>query len=161
LTRKRLCARNGVALGIFYFPGLAKNFSEYSMYQPPPGFRDELINGKVVLSLSLTPEHQDICKQIERLLERCIDRKKWVAQRDTTMYVREEEGPRPDVFAISRERWDLARGNKTYPQGVPEVAIEVRSPSNRGSKFQKKLGCVSVGPAMSSHLDCGSWNSFC
>jgi Uma2 family endonuclease len=60
-------------------------FTEYTRYQPPPGFRDELINGELYLSPSPNRRHQDLCHAIQNLLERIMpptyvvrmDRRSW------------------------------------------------------------------------------------
>jgi Uma2 family endonuclease len=113
-------------------------FSQYLAYKPPPGFRDELIHGEVRLSPSAKAEHQHICKRLERLLDAAINAE-FVAQRDTTIYVSGDEGPRPDVFVIAKDRWNKARASAPgYPEGVPELVIEVRSASNSDPEFDQK-----------------------
>jgi hypothetical protein len=109
-------------------------FSEYLTYKAPPSFKDELIHGEISLSASAKAEHQEICKRLERLLDAVIS-SGFIAQRDAALYVAGEEGPRPDVFVIRRDRWNQARRSVLgYPEGVPELVIEVRSASNCGSR---------------------------
>jgi Uma2 family endonuclease len=113
-------------------------FTEYLTYQAPPGFKDELIHGEIRLSQSAKAEHQEICKRLERLLDEAIS-STFIAQRDTTIYVAGSEGPRPDVFVIRKDRWNQARSSVLgYPQGVPELVIEVRSASNSDSELELK-----------------------
>ncbi len=112
-------------------------FTEYLKYQAPPGFRDELIHGEIVLTASPKINHQEICKRLERLLDVLIPAA-FVAHRDTTMYVAGDEGPRPDVFVISKERWEKGKETIGYPEGVPELVIEVRSPSKTDSELEEE-----------------------
>lgn len=113
-------------------------FTEYLAYKAPPGFEDELIHGEIRLSPSAKAEHQEICKRLERLLDAVIS-SAFIAQRDTTLYVAGAEGPRPDVFVIRKARWNQARRSVLgYPEGVPELVIEVRSASNSDSALEQK-----------------------
>jgi Uma2 family endonuclease len=75
---------------------------------------------------------------LERLLDAVIP-STFIAQRDTTIYVAGEEGPRPDVFVIRKGRWNEARKSVLgYPEGVPELVIEVRSASNSDPEMEQK-----------------------
>ncbi len=113
-------------------------FAEYMTYKAPPGFKDELIHGEVRLSPGAKAEHQEICKRLERLLDAAIS-STFIAQRDTTIYVAGAEGLRPDVFVIRKDRWNLARKSALgYPEGVPELVIEVRSASNSDPEMEQK-----------------------
>lgn len=127
--------------------------AQYATYHAPPGFRDELINGELLLSPSPTRRHQDLCFALLRLLDEKIDSSKFVVRMDTTMILGsdEEEGqrPRPDVFIISKERWIAADEDGGFPKGSPELVIEVRSPSNSDGELLTKKdlylanGCLS------------------
>jgi len=112
-------------------------FTEYLKYEAPPGFRDELIHGEIVLTASPKINHQKICKRLEHMLDRIIS-PEFIAQRDTTMYVAGDEGPRPDVFVIRKDRWEQGDQTIGYPEGVPELVIEVRSPSNSESELEEE-----------------------
>jgi Uma2 family endonuclease len=113
-------------------------FSEYLTYKAPRGFKDELIHGEIRLSPSAKAEHQEICKRLERLLDAVIP-STFIAQRDTTIYVAGAEGPRPDVFVMRKDRWNQARKSSLgYPEGVPELVIEVRSASNSDPDLEQK-----------------------
>jgi Uma2 family endonuclease len=112
-------------------------FAEYLKYEAPAGFRDELIHGEVVLSPSAKAKHQEICQRLERLLYKAVLRS-FVVQRDTTLYVGGKEGPRPDVFVLRKDRWKQACDSELgYPEGVPEMVIEVRSSSNSESELEE------------------------
>jgi Uma2 family endonuclease len=104
-------------------------FTEYLRYQAPPGSRDELIHGEIVLSPSPNRRHQDICTQIYDLLKAIISRD-YVVRLDTTVNLGISEGPRPDVFVIDRKRWVAADEHDGFPQGSPQLVVEVKSKSN-------------------------------
>jgi len=56
------------------------------------------------------------------------------------------EGPRPDMFVIRKDRCKQARRSVLgYPEGVPELVIEVTSASDPG--LEPKLGLY--GPFVS------------
>ena len=110
-------------------------FEEFLTYRPPPGFRDELIHGEIVLSPSASRKHADICFALSQLISRVI-RPDYIVRLDTTHRLGEREGPRPDVFVIGRKRW-VAAGDG-YPEGSPELAIEVLSSSNTGQEMRTK-----------------------
>ncbi len=112
-------------------------FTEYLKYEAPPGFRDELIHGELVLTASPKINHQKICKRLESLLDQLIS-PGFVVFHDTTMFVSGEEGPRPDVFVIREDRWEHGDQTTGYPEGVPELVIEVRSPSNSESDLEEE-----------------------
>jgi Uma2 family endonuclease len=113
-------------------------FADYLTYKAPAGFKDELIHGEIRLSPRAKAEHQEICKRLERLLDAVIS-SMFIAQRDTTIYVAGAEGPHPDVFVIRKDRWNQARKSVLgYPEGVPELVIEVRSASNSDPEMDEK-----------------------
>jgi len=86
-------------------------FADYMNYAAPPGMRDELLHGEIILSPSPKVPHQDLCSD-------------------------GEEGPRPDVFVIDRKRWAEASQSGGYPIGSPQLIVEVRSPSNDWADFE-------------------------
>ena len=108
-------------------------FEDYLRYQPPPGFRDELIHGEIILSPSANRKDVDLCVTLFHLLSPIIN-SRYVVRLDTTHYLGEKEGPRPDVFVIRRDRWTV----ETYPEGSPELVIEVLSPSNDPGRMGTK-----------------------
>jgi Uma2 family endonuclease len=125
--------------------------SEYMTYEAPPGLRDELLEGELILSPSANARHADLCHRLLLLLEQRI-RPGYVVRQDTTMLLNEEEEkgnrPRPDVFVIDERRWNEAREGNSYPTGSPQLAVEVLSPStervDRESKTPKYLAAGSL-----------------
>jgi len=115
-------------------------FADYLNYTPPPGMRDELLHGEIVLSPAAKRRHQDICHQIVKLLEQMIS-PEFVVRQDTTINLagwQGKEGPRPDVFVIDRQRWVEADQHGGYPVGSPQLVVEVKSPSNDPSELEDK-----------------------
>jgi Uma2 family endonuclease len=47
--------------------------------------------------------------------------------------------PRPDVFVMDRARFHSAAAQDRYPEGSPELAIEVVSPSNSRKQLSDKI----------------------
>lgn len=112
-------------------------FTEYLRYQAPPGKRDELIHGEVVLSPSPNRRRQDLCTHIYDLLKAAV-LPDYVVRLDTTVNLGVREGPRPDVFVIDRKRWVAADEHGGFPQGGPQLVAEVKSESNSWSELLEK-----------------------
>jgi Uma2 family endonuclease len=117
--------------------------SEYMNYRAPSGFRDELIDGELILSPSAGTYHADLCSALTDLLKPLLRRTDFIVRQDTTVRARQNEPeecgnwPRPDVFVIDKARWIAAAGG--HPFGSPQFAIEVLSPSNTAPELQKKI----------------------
>ncbi|MGH9621193.1 MAG: Uma2 family endonuclease [Bryobacteraceae bacterium] len=112
-------------------------FAEYLAYQAPPNRRDELIHGEIVLSPSPSRRHQDLCHQIQKLLEAAVSLD-YVVRLDTTMKLGIREGPRPDVFVIDRKRWVASDEHSGFPEGSPQLVVEVKSESNSWPELLEK-----------------------
>lgn len=137
------------------------SLSEYMQYTAPLGFRDELIEGELILSASPNRRHADVCHKLTRLLERLVDESKFVVRNDVTLILNwdEEAGsrPRPDVFVMDKQRWinsDLQGG---YPTGSPQLTIEVLSPSNTKEEMERKrrmyLGTGAIAVWLVNHVE--------
>jgi Uma2 family endonuclease len=114
--------------------------AEYLDYVAPEGFDDELIEGEVILSPSPKTIHEDVCCQVFLLLTKSLEGSDFVVRRDTSMALETYDSmPRPDVFVIDRERWNRSKQEESYPQGSPQLAIEIFSPGNRPGLMQKKV----------------------
>jgi Uma2 family endonuclease len=110
---------------------------QYLSYQPPANTKDELIEGKIILSPSPMPEHADICARLYDLLKPLLKGSPFVVRLDTSIRLQQSQSmPRPDLFVIDRERW--GKGRRSYPTGSPQLVIEVFSPANQSPEFQKK-----------------------
>ncbi len=113
---------------------------QYLSYEAPEGFRDELIDGEIILSPEPKPRHEDICKSLYELLRNSLRGSGYVVRESVNMRLDKHNSmPSPDVFVIGRARWNAAVAENRYPEGSPELAIEVFSPPNKNRKFQRKL----------------------
>ena len=61
------------------------SLSEYMQYTAPLGFRDELLEGELILSASPTRRHADVCHKLTRVLENLVDGSKFVIRNDVTL----------------------------------------------------------------------------
>lgn len=114
--------------------------AEYLDYVAPEGFNDELIEGEIILSPLPKTMREDVCCQLFLLLTKSLEGSNLIVRRDTSMALETYDSmPRPDVLVIDRERWDRSKQEDTYPQGSPQLAIEVFSPGNRPGFMQKKI----------------------
>ncbi len=119
-------------------PGLT--IEEYLSYQAPEGFRDELIDGAIILSPEPKPRHEDICKSLYLLLRDHVRGSGYIVRERVNMRLDKHNSmPSPDVFVIDRARWNAAISEDCYPEGSPELTIEVFSSSNKRRQFQRKL----------------------
>lgn len=74
------------------------SIDEYLSYQAPPGFRDELIEGEIVLSPDPEPLHADVAKQLEAILTGAVQGTSVLVRQRMNMLLKEEESmPSPDV----------------------------------------------------------------
>ncbi len=119
---------------------------QYRGFRSPPGFRDELIRGEIVVSPDPKFQHQEVAYRIHRWLERVLVGAPFVARQRINMRLESSHSmPSPDVFVMDRERWFQT---EEYPVGSPQVVVEVISPSNRHKKTEQKAGL---------YLENGAW----
>jgi Uma2 family endonuclease len=109
---------------------------EYLALPPrPKGQRDELIEGKLVLS----PEPELSHARVNALILRALlplEEQGFVLLGPTGFKLPPDSLPGPDLAVVAAERF--AANSSDYLSGAPELAIEVRSPSNR------QLGCKAL-----------------
>ncbi len=115
------------------------SIEEYLSYEAPPGFRDELIEGEIILSPEPKPLHATICKNLLMMLEGLLQGSSFEAYLATNMALEDDSMPSPDVFIIDQNRWAAAIQEDKYPNGSPQLAVEVYSPSNRPGLIRKKI----------------------
>jgi len=112
---------------------------QYLLFKSPAGFRDELIEGEIVLSPDSKALHQEVAHQICRLLERKLKGSKFVARQRTNMRMPQDHSmPSPDVFVIDKARWLAAITEDGYPLQSPQLAVEVISRSNTKKNVSRK-----------------------
>ena len=112
---------------------------QYLGFQSPPGFRDELINGEIVVSPEPKPLHHDVAENIFELLKAAAGRLFKVGMRINMTMEALNSAPSPDVWVVDREKWRAARAANTYPENAPILAVEVVSPSNRKRRVREKI----------------------
>jgi len=125
--------------------GVASQFvtlADYLKTESPQGADDELIKGEVVISPAAKPNHALLTKRLMRLLDEAVDETKFEVNVDMSIIVEPADPasmPRPDVFVMDRARFHTAAAQDRYPEGSPELAIEVVSPSNSRKELADKI----------------------
>jgi Uma2 family endonuclease len=114
---------------------------QYLAFESPDGYRDELINGKIIVSPEAKPLHSDVADNLYGLLKAASNRKLHrVSQRRNLRFPDVDSMPSPDVFVIDLAEWQRARSADTYPDGAKVLlAVEVISPSNRPAPLAEKV----------------------
>ena len=113
---------------------------QYLTFESPEGFRDELINGRIVISPEPKVLHFDVADNLYRLLTKAAGKKFRVGQRMNLRFADVNSMPSPDVFVIELAEWKRAREKDVYPEGAKvRLAVEVLSPSNRKPALQSKI----------------------
>ena len=78
------------------------------------------------------PNHQEVAFRLLLALNELLKGSNFVARERTNIEVSGLTSmPSPDVFVIDRKRWNQALRSSNYPQGAPQLVIEIVSPSNR------------------------------
>lgn len=122
---------------------------QFRGFLAPPGFRDELIYGRIILSPDPKARHQEVAKNLFRGLDRLFRGTSFTVQQRTNAEMPAHNSmPSPDVFVIDKIRWKRAIDQDGYPQGSPQLAIEVVSPSNRKTNIQKKISLYLANGAL-------------
>jgi Uma2 family endonuclease len=95
-----------------------------------PGLRDELINGRIVMSPKEKPLHQQVCKNIVGLLDSACERTDYIANgKSNIKFPASNSAPAPDVFVVETSLWEKAIEKETYIDVPPLLVVEVLSPS--------------------------------
>jgi Uma2 family endonuclease len=120
--------------------GIHTSIASYLAHEPPPGMRDELIKGEIVMMPNPKPEHVGVCSNLHWYLRTVLQGSEYTVHQRTNILLESEQSmPSPDVFVIDKARWKRAMDGSTYPEGSPQLAIEVASRSNRPAPFRKKI----------------------
>lgn len=102
--------------------------------------RDELIRGEIIMMPNPKPLHVGICSNLHWLLRGALANSDYAAHQKTNLVLEEDQSmPSPDVFVIDKARWKKAMSEDAYPEGSPQLAIEIASISNRPGPFRRKL----------------------
>lgn len=95
-----------------------------------PELRDELINGRIVMSPKAKPLHQHVRKNIVRLLESACERTDYTVNGNSNIkFPASNSAPSPDVFVVETSRWEGAMEEESYLDAAPVLVVEVLSPS--------------------------------
>jgi Uma2 family endonuclease len=112
---------------------------QYLGFESPPGFRDELINGRIVVSPEPKPLHHDVAENVFELLKAAVGPSFKAGMRINMTMEALNSAPSPDAWVVDREKWRAARGANTYPENAPILAVEIVSPSNRKRHIREKV----------------------
>jgi Uma2 family endonuclease len=97
-----------------------------------PGLRDELINGRIVVTPQPQPLHQHIQKNIQRLLDKSCEGTPYTVNGDSNIkFPALNSAPSPDAFVVATARWQEAMRADTYLNAPPLIAVEILSPSQQ------------------------------
>ncbi len=103
---------------------------QFLAFAAPRGYRDELINGEIVLSPDPKITYQEMAYRIHRMLDRLLAGSGFVArQRTNIKLLGTHSMPSPDVFVMDEGSWYGAAG-QGYLDKAPLLVIEVMSRSN-------------------------------
>ncbi len=110
--------------------------------RPDPGHPEELVRGRIVAMPLTDPRHGEVCAQAVYLVKRFLEDHDVGRAVSNDPGVVTERGPDtvrgPDVAFFSYLRIPKGPMSRGYQAEVPELVIEVRSPSDRWNKVQAK-----------------------
>ena len=107
-------------------------------FEPPPGYRAELLDGEIIVSPEPKPIHQQIVTNTYKTLDRLIGDEFAVNMRTNFDLSKIHYMPSPDVFVLPLKEWKRAIQDNSYPLGAPILAIEVISPANTEERVRQK-----------------------
>jgi Uma2 family endonuclease len=114
---------------------------QYLGFEGYPGLRDELINGRIVLSPQPKPHHQQVVKNLFLILNKAFESSGFTVQMNSNIrFDNSNSMPAPDIFAVRSDVWERAVKQDAYLSEPPLLVVEVISPSNRPKKVQEKAG---------------------
>lgn len=100
----------------------------------------ELLDGELIEVPSATPRHNAIVGQLFLLLAGFVRSKKLGrVLLETDLDVRRESRLRPEFSFFARESWDLVDLDRVPVTAVPDIAVEVISPSETAATMQRKI----------------------
>lgn len=120
-------------------------FSEFEQLPEPQTCRYELRHGELVEVAPPIHEHSRVQRQLRRLLERAAGESGVVENEFPFRAVPEYEYRVADTVYLLKDRWDKI-DPKGLLAGVPELVVEVLSPSNTAAEIiDKKTLCLENG----------------
>ena len=118
----------------------AEQFGE----RPDPGYPEELVRGRIVRMPPPKPRHGEICIQVAYLLRRYLEEHDLGRVLGNDSGIITERDPDTlrgaDIAFYSYDRVPKGPLPDDYLTVVPELVIEVRSPSDRWPKVFQKVG---------------------
>jgi Uma2 family endonuclease len=120
---------------------------QYLGFKAPKGYRDELIEGEIVVSPGPKPQHHDVALNIFRSLEQGVSHGFCVGMRMNFRMPQRNSMPSPDIWVMDSNDWRAAREADIYPLGSPILAVEVISPANRKPRVEQKTNLYLEGGA--------------
>ena len=107
-------------------------------FEAPPGYRAELLDGKIIVSPGPKPIHQQVTSNIYKTLDRSLEGRFAVNMRTNFDLSEIHHMPSPDVFVLPLQEWKQAIQDSRYPLGAPILAVEVISPANTEERVRQK-----------------------
>ncbi|MGH2561080.1 MAG: Uma2 family endonuclease [Thermomicrobiales bacterium] len=106
---------------------------------PDDGNRYELIGGEIVVSPAPTWMHQLTSGVLYQWLDGFVKPRRlgWVAYAPLDVHLGPHDIIQPDIIYVSRERASILISNGTH--GVPDLVVEILSPSTRQRDLGEKL----------------------
>jgi len=105
-------------------------------------YRHELVHGMLVREAPPNAEHGWLCARLVRLLDEFVERTKAGVVLVESGFVLTADPPTiraPDIAFVDRSRTAGGFPQRAYIQGAPDLAIEIRSPSNRAARISDKV----------------------
>lgn len=113
--------------------------AEFDTLPYEEGRRWELVCGELIAVPSPTLRHQEIVFRIQLALKQYLRGKNGLAIADVEFALSPDDRVRPDVCAILGEKADRIDIDRIPIPGVPDIAVEVISPSERASESYEKV----------------------
>ncbi len=114
---------------------------EYARLPETPGYRDELVRGRVVREPSPGWPHSRVQSELHQRLANFVGEHR-LGYAGVEAGFKVEHNPDtvrgPDVYFVSRQRLGPEEP-ELYPEVGPDLAVEVLSPSNRPGEMAEKL----------------------
>lgn len=99
------------------------------------GWREELIEGELVVSPTPRPSHTMIVERLREVLRPLRERGYFITN-DSSVVLAPRSMPVPDLLVVTEARWQETLATDDWLTGSPELVIEVSSRSNR--RLQQK-----------------------
>jgi hypothetical protein len=118
---------------------------QYLGFRSPRGYRDELINGEIVVSPERKPLHHDLAENVFELLKSLAGSAFKVGMRINMTMEALNSAPSPDVWVVDREKWRAARAGeyvsreRAHSCGRSCFSLQPKAPRSR------KSGSISRG----------------